>query len=102
MSSVLEKFTALAKQITPPPIVLLVTNITSEEDHHHYHQQYHYHCHHHQHDLHQQPRCDKKTIATMASDLMFGGGDRAEFFTPAKIGSNVMSRIPKPTQGPSF
>ena len=27
-----------------------------------------------QHDLHQQPRCDKKTIATMASDLMFGGG----------------------------
>ena len=56
----------------------------------HHHQQYHYHCHHHQHDLHQQPRCDKKTIATMASDLMFGGGNRAdlELIFAIKIYSN--------------
>ena len=84
MSSVLEKFTLLAKQFTLPPVVLLVTKITIEEDHYqyqdvfHHHEQYHYHCHHPQHDLHQQPRCDKKTIATMASDLMFGGGNRGQ------------------------
>ena len=43
-----------------------------------------------QHDLHQQPRCDKKTIATMASDLMFGGGNRAdlELIFAIKIYSN--------------